>query len=308
MRLCSFIFNAAPGFGVLIDPQRILDLPAALREGARNPYPELNSFLSRAPDLKSWLGAGVLGLEVARRLALQAVENPQRFPVYSLSEVQLLAPIPNPTKMIAIGLNYRDHAEEQNVPLPKTPLIFAKFPSSVVATDLSIQLPPVSRQVDVEAELCVVMLSKGRRLTPETARQAIAGYTIGNDVSARDLQYGDKQWVRGKSCDTFAPLGPYLVTADQTGDPHDLKIQLRVNGEVRQSSTTRNLIFNCYELVAFISDTITLEPGDVIFTGTPAGVGVFRKPPVFLKDGDVVEVEIEKLGVLRNPVSSRATG
>ncbi len=146
------------------------------------------------------------------------------------------------------------------------------------------------------------MLESGKELSPERARQAIAGYTIGNDVSARDLQFSDKQWVRGQSCDTFAPCGPFLVTEDEIGDPHQLDIELRVNGKVQQSSNTGNLIFDCYTLVSYISQTITLHTGDLIFTGTPGGVGVFRKPPVFLEAGDVVEVSIEKIGTLRNPV------
>ena len=194
-----------------------------------------------------------------------------------------------------------DHAKEQNKPLPEAPLIFAKFPTAIIGPDEPIKIPPISQQVDPEAELCVVMLERGRHFTEESAKRS-AGFMIGNDVSARDLQYSDKQWVRGKSCDTFAPCGPSLVTAEEVGNPHDLTIELRINDRIQQSSNTANLIFDSYQLIQYISESITLEVGDIIFTGTPGGVGVFREPQVFLKPGDVVEVRIEKLGRLRNPV------
>ncbi len=252
------------------------------------------------PDLKSWFSQGAESVEVARRIGELLEENSEA--IYPRKDVRFLPPIPNPEKIICIGLNYRDHAEEQNLSLPQNPLIFAKFTSSLIGYDDEIKLPAISQKVDPEAELCVVMLESGKELSPERAREAIAGYTIGNDVSARDLQFSDKQWVRGKSCDTFAPCGPFLVTEDEIGDPHQLNIELSVNGKVQQSSNTQNLIFDCYTLVSYISQSITLKTGDLIFTGTPGGVGVFRKPPVFLKAGDVVEVSIEKIGTLRNPV------
>ncbi len=257
--------------------------------------------LLNTPDLKSWFSRGAESVEVARRIGELLEENSEA--IYPREEVRFLPPIPNPEKIICIGLNYRDHAEEQNLSLPQNPLIFAKFSSSLIGYDDEIKLPAISQKVDPEAELFVVMLESGKELSPERAREAIAGYTIGNDVSARDLQFSDKQWVRGKSCDTFAPCGPFLVTEDEIGDPHQLNIELSVNGKVQQSSNTQNLIFDCYTLVSYISQSITLKTGDLIFTGTPAGVGVFRKPPVFLKAGDVVEVSIEKIGTLRNPVT-----
>ena len=253
------------------------------------------------PDLKSWLSRGAESIEAARRIGELLKESSGA--VYPREDVRFLPPIPNPEKIICIGLNYRDHAEEQSLSLPQNPLIFAKFSSSLIGYDDEIELPAISQKVDPEAELCVVMLKSGKELSPEGAREAIAGYTIGNDVSARDLQFSDKQWVRGKSCDTFAPCGPFLVTEDEIGDPHQLNIKLSVNGKVQQSSNTQHLIFDCYTLVSYISQSITLKTGDLIFTGTPGGVGVFRKPPVFLKAGDVVEVSIEKIGTLRNPVS-----
>ncbi len=302
MRFCSFFLGNQNRFGFELQEGRIVDLLEAAGElAARGELPISKEDLLDTPDLKSWLSRGAQFIEVARRIGELLEENSEA--VYPIEDVRLLPPIPDPEKIVCIGLNYRDHAEEQNLSLPQNPLIFAKFSSSLIGNDDEIQLPAISQKVDPEAELCVVMLGSGKELSPDKARQAIAGYTIGNDVSARDLQFSDKQWVRGKSCDTFAPCGPFLVTEDEIGDPHQLDIELSVNGQVQQSSNTRHLIFDCYTLVSYISQSITLKTGDLIFTGTPAGVGVFRKPPVFLKAGDVVEISIEKIGTLRNPVA-----
>lgn len=303
MKFCSFAFQGLESYGVALPGDSVLDLRKGGEEfQQRSKGEEFPSSLWRAPDLKSWLAHGPAALEAASALAEEAEGSLAGSPaVVPQSRIRLRAPIPNPSKIVAVGLNYRDHAEEQNAPLPERPLIFAKFPSAVIGPGEEIRIPDISRQVDPEAELCAVVLERGRRFTPEQARGALA-FMVGNDVSARDLQYSDKQWVRGKSCDTFAPCGPWLVTAEEVGDPHNLEIQLRVNGELRQSSNTRNLIFNCYDLAAFVSQAITLEVGDILFTGTPGGVGVYRNPPVFLQAGDVVEVRIDKLGVLKNPV------
>ena len=302
MRFCSFSLQSQNRFGFELQEGRIVDLLEAGGELAiRGELSTSEEELLDTPDLKSWLSRGAESIEVARRIGELIEENSEA--IYPRKDVRFLPPIPNPEKIICIGLNYRDHAEEQNLSLPQNPLIFAKFSSSLIGYDDAIKLPAISQKVDPEAELCVVMLESGKELSPERAREAIAGYTIGNDVSARDLQFSDKQWVRGKSCDTFAPCGPFLVTEDDIGDPHQLNIELSVNGKVQQSSNTQNLIFDCYTLVSYISQSITLKTGDLIFTGTPGGVGVFRKPPVFLKAGDVVEVSIEKIGTLRNPVT-----
>ncbi len=302
MRFCSFSLQSQNRFGFELQEGRIVDLLEAGGELAiRGELSTSEEELLDTPDLKSWLSRGAESIEVARRIGELIEENSEA--IYPRKDVRFLPPIPNPEKIICIGLNYRDHAEEQNLSLPQNPLIFAKFSSSLIGYDDAIKLPAISQKVDPEAELCVVMLESGKELSPERAREAIAGYTIGNDVSARDLQFADKQWVRGKSCDTFAPCGPFLVTEDDIGDPHQLNIELSVNGKVQQSSNTQNLIFDCYTLVSYISQSITLKTGDLIFTGTPGGVGVFRKPPVFLKAGDVVEISIEKIGTLRNPVT-----
>jgi len=217
-------------------------------------------------------------------------------------DVVLKAPVLHPEKLIGIGLNYRDHAEEAKIPIPKAPLIFGMYANAIVGPEAPIIIPPATSQVDYEAELGVVIGSRAYRVTPEEAIECVAGYTIVHDVSARDLQFGDKQWTRGKSIDTFAPMGPCLVTRSELGSGDGLGIELRLNGQTLQKSNTRNLIFKVPELVSHISQTMTLEPGDVISTGTPSGVGYVRKPPIFLKHGDTVEIEIERIGLLRNPV------
>jgi 2-keto-4-pentenoate hydratase/2-oxohepta-3-ene-1,7-dioic acid hydratase in catechol pathway len=207
-----------------------------------------------------------------------------------------------PSKIIAIGRNYVDHAIEGGAEPPKAPLIFNKLSNSLSAHNAPIVLSKISSQVDYEAELAVVIGRKTTRVSESQALECVFGYTLSNDVSARDLQYGDGQWTRGKGLDTFAPLGPFITTREEIADVQALKIEGRLNGEVMQSSNTSKMIFQVAYLISYISQGITLEPGDVIATGTPDGVGVFRKPPVLLKAGDVFEVTIEKLGTLRNPV------
>lgn len=215
-----------------------------------------------------------------------------------------LPPIASPGKILCIGLNYRDHAAETNSPIPTEPIVFSKFSTAIVGPEDPVVLPTVAHEVDYEAEMVIVIGKPGKNIPKATAFQHVAGYVVGNDVSARDWQKGRPggQWLLGKTPDTFAPIGPWMVTADEVGDPHDLRIQLRLNGQTLQDSRTKELIFGVDHLVAHISQLVTLHPGDLIFTGTPPGVGAARKPPVFLKSGDVMEVEIEHLGILRNPV------
>ena len=301
MKFCTFIKDGQARPGIALDESALVaDLKEAglalLESGS---IPETARSIIGLPDLKSWISVGSEALAVASAIR-QAVSRDSKG-VYLRNRTRLIAPLPNPGKIIAVGLNYRQHAEEQKAQIPESPLIFAKFPSAVIGPDEPIKLPYVSRQVDVEAELCAVVTLRCRNISKAGAVSALA-YCVGNDVSARDLQYSDRQWVRGKSCDTFAPMGPWLVTADEVGDPHALGIELKVNDEVRQSANTSDMIFTCYDLVEYLSRCVTLEPGDVIFTGTPSGVGVFRDPPLFLAPGDLVSVTIEKLGTLRNPV------
>lgn len=213
-------------------------------------------------------------------------------------------PIPNPEKIICVGLNYTDHARETGALAPPEPILFCKFSSAVCGDRQPIVLPRISKEVDFEAELVVVIGRGGRHIALDDAMQHVGGYCCGNDVSARDWQLRKPggQWLLGKSFDTFASFGPAIYTADEISQPNNLKIQLRLNGQVMQNSSTTQLIFPVDFLVSYISDICTLAPGDLIFTGTPPGVGFARKPPIFLKPGDLVEVEIEKLGLLRNPV------
>jgi acylpyruvate hydrolase len=214
-------------------------------------------------------------------------------------------PIDPPGKIICVGLNYRDHAEEQGTELPSAPLLFAKWPNALIGPGEPIVIPRVSKQVDYEAELAVVIGQRVRGVSEENALEAVRGYTCLNDVSARDLQFSDGQWTRGKSADTFCPVGPQLVPATEVADPQALGIRCVLNGEVMQDSTTANMIFTVAEIIAYASATMTLEPGDLIATGTPAGVGIFRDPPVLLMDGDEVTIEIEGLGALTNPVRAQ---
>jgi 2,4-diketo-3-deoxy-L-fuconate hydrolase len=213
-----------------------------------------------------------------------------------------MIPIERPGKIVCVGLNYRDHAEEQGAELPKEPLLFAKFPTALIGPGQPIVIPSIVKQADYEAELGVVIGATVKGVSKENALEAVAGYICANDVSARDLQFSDGQWTRGKSPDTFCPVGPELVPAAEVGDPHNLRIRAIVSGEVLQDSTTANLIFGVDEVIAYVSQVITLQPGDLILTGTPAGVGVFRDPKRLLEDGDEVTIEIEGLGSLTNPV------
>jgi len=212
------------------------------------------------------------------------------------------APIPRPPKLICIGLNYRDHAAESKLAIPEVPTMFAKFPTAVIGPGQPIVLPKNSAKPDYEAEFAVVIGRRGRHVAEDRWRDYVFGYTILNDVSARDFQMATSQWMIGKTFDTFAPFGPAIVTADEIADPHNLRISLTLNGETMQDSSTGNLIFKLPQLIAYLSSVFTLEPGDVIATGTPAGVGFARKPPRWLRPGDEVRIQIEGLGELVNPV------
>lgn len=208
-------------------------------------------------------------------------------------------------RIFCVGLNYADHAAENNLPPPESPIFFAKLASVAIGHNQPIPLPAISQQVDYEAELAFVVGSRAKRVPVEEAGRYIAGFTIMNDISARDLQFQDKQWFRGKNCDGFAPIGPWLTTTEDVSDPDDLAITLRLNGMVRQNSNTKQLVFKPAQLLSFLSQTLTLEAGDVISTGTPGGIGYYANPKVFLKDGDVVEVEVEAIGVLRNTLTKQ---
>lgn len=242
----------------------------------------------------------------ARKKIEAWVARPPTDSTAELSSVKLLAPVPRPPKLICVGLNYRDHAAETKEEIPAVPTIFSKFSTAVIGPGDSIVLPKLSTRPDYEAEFAFVIGKGGRHIPAERWREHVFGYTNLNDVSARDYQKATTQWMMGKTFDTFAPMGPWVVSADEIRDPHALDISLTINGEVLQHSNTRNLIFKIPDLIAFLSGVFTLEPGDVVSTGTPGGVGFARKPPRYLRPGDEVVVRIEGIGELHNPVVAEA--
>jgi 2-keto-4-pentenoate hydratase/2-oxohepta-3-ene-1,7-dioic acid hydratase in catechol pathway len=238
-----------------------------------------------------------------KKAAADAAQSPHAVK-YAANSTKLLPPVPDPGKIMCIGLNYRDHAIEGGKAIPTEPVLFAKFPNTIIGPGDPIKIPRVAQKVDYEAELVVVVGKRGRHIPNDaSALDYVGGYTCGHDVSGRDWQFRgeEKQWTIGKTFDTFAPIGPVIVTPDEGIDPNNLRIQLRLNGETMQNSSTKEFIFGVPHLLWFLSQVVTLEPGDLIFTGTPPGVGIARKPPVLLKPGDTVEVDIEKIGVLKNP-------
>jgi len=259
-------------------------------------YVDLNQADPQLPDqIRPLLARGPEGLA-------QAAAAVARGPHLDASSLRLLPPVPQPEKVICIGLNYADHAAESGAAIPEWPVVFNKFVTAIRGPGDSVVLPKNSAKVDYEAELVVVIGQGGRHISKEAAWKHVAGFTCGHDVSARDwqLEKPGGQWLLGKSFDGFAPIGPEIVTGDEVGDPGALDICLRRNGQVMQQSNTRQLIFPIDYLVAYVSSVCTLSAGDLLFTGTPPGVGTARKPPVYLRPGDVVEVEIERIGLLRN--------
>ena len=281
MRLLTFEADGKARPGVLLETNGIFDLSTA-----------------GFPSMLDVIEANSGDLRKLRELLPEASADT----AYSLGAVKLLAPIPKPRKLICVGLNYRDHATETGSEIPAVPTIFNKFATAVIAPGENIILPKVSQSPDYEAEFAFIIGRGGRRIPAESWKEHVFGYTIVNDVSARDYQRATTQWLMGKTFDTFAPMGPWIVTADAVPDPHNLDIRMEINGEILQNSNTRELIFKIPDLIAFLSSVFTLEPGDIVSTGTPAGVGVARKPPRFLQPGDDVAVQIPAIGELRNPV------
>lgn len=243
------------------------------------------------------------GVEKAEKLLKKASETDFKRVSSLVKDVKLLAPIAFPPKIVCLGLNYRDHAAEQNAPIPEDPIIFLKPHTTIIGPNENIVKPDFVKQLDYEAELAVIIGRKAKNVPVSKAKSYIFGYTILNDVSARDIQFKDKQWTRGKSFDTFAPTGPCITTANQLHDSSNLSIQTWVNHELRQNSTTKNMVFNVQEIIHHLSRVMTLEPGDIMATGTPAGVGFAIKPkPKFLQAGDVIKITIEEIGTLINKV------
>jgi len=298
--------------GSIVDLQNVVALGELVRYGAAAAQAAAERFPS---DTLEFLKGGA----AARSTAREALDFLASLPegvrqqiaggsalLYREDQVRRRAPIPRPGKILCLGLNYRDHAAESNMPVPSEPVVFTKYTSSVIGPGDAIVLPPDSEQVDYEAELVFVIGEGGRNIAAADAMRHVAGYTCGHDVSARDYQIkrGGGQWTIGKTWDTFAPMGPVLVTADEGLDPHNLPIRCVLNGETMQNSSTSQFVFNIPDTIAYLSRVMTLEPGDVVFTGTPPGVGFARKPPVFMKAGDVVEIQIDGIGNLRNPVKA----
>ncbi|MCS7120157.1 MAG: fumarylacetoacetate hydrolase family protein [Nitrososphaerota archaeon] len=296
MKIARFLIDGEESFGVL-NGDSLLDIKAVARlcsYAIPGRIENLMSATSRPEEILKSL------VEKFSYLS----ENEKERSTLRLNEVVLKAPISSPPKIICLGLNYRDHAEESGSPVPEEPIIFMKPRTCIIGPEEYIVKPRFVSKLDYEVELAVIIGKRGKDIPVSEASKYIFGYTVFNDVSARDIQFKDGQWTRGKSFDTFAPIGPFIVTSDQIGDPNNLQMYTRVNDEVRQCSSTKNMIFNVYEVVHHLSRVMTLEPCDIIATGTPAGVGAFMKPyPKFLKPGDVVEAEIEKIGILRNYVT-----
>ena len=285
-----------------LDELRQFGLPAANAAAQRFPS-DMLSFLRGGQETQALANQALRFIEFLPPDVYESLDG-QSAIVYRPDQVRLRAPITRPGKVICIGLNYRDHAIESGMDIPTEPVLFSKFGNTIIGPEDTILAPTTSDEVDYEAELVVVIGKTGKNIAEDAAMDYVAGYTCGHDVSARDYQLkrGGNQWMVGKTFDTFAPIGPALVTREDVPDPHALGIRCVVNGETLQNSSTAQLIFNVPQAIAYLSHVMTLEPGDIIFTGTPPGVGMARKPPVWLKAGDVVEIQIEGIGTLRNPV------
>jgi len=291
LKMVRYHTEERENYGVLIN--NIVCLPRLAKR--------LNEELPES--LEDFITFGAKGLETAERLLEKATEDEIKHASSLVNEVTFLAPIASPPKIVCLGLNYRDHISEQNVTIPDEPVIFIKPHTTVIGPNENIVKPSFVKQLDYEAELAVVIGKKAKNVPVSEAESCIFGYTILNDVSARDIQFKDKQWTRGKSFDTFAPTGPCITTVNQLRDTSNLFIRTWVNSELRQNSTTKNMVFNVFEIIHHLSRVMTLEPCDVIATGTPAGVGfALKHQPRFLQAGDIVRIEIEKIGILENIV------
>jgi 2-keto-4-pentenoate hydratase/2-oxohepta-3-ene-1,7-dioic acid hydratase in catechol pathway len=295
MRLLTYDRQDAPRLALLLG-DRVFDLPDAAARLTAGPLPA---------DMLSLIAAGEDGWAQARDLAARLERGEAADLALPLADTRLQAPLPRPAKnIVCVGLNYADHARETGQEVSPYPVFFTKPPTTVIGPETPIPwYPSVSTRIDWEAELAVVIGRTGRDIPEEAALQHVFGYTIANDVSARDLQRRHVQWYKGKSLDGFCPLGPWIVTSDEIPDPQALGIRLRVNGEPKQDSSTSQMIYPLARLIAVLSAGLTLEAGDLLITGTPAGVGFVRQPPEYLRPGDLVEAEIEGIGVLRNPVA-----
>jgi 2-keto-4-pentenoate hydratase/2-oxohepta-3-ene-1,7-dioic acid hydratase in catechol pathway len=293
--LIESLRNGSVGFGPQAGVQEAVKLALAERAVGRAVPRDMIDLLKRG---EAWRGALQKTLEAVTESQLNFPEG-----VFTpVEQVRLCAPLLRPGKIICVGLNYQSHLGEQAKKAPERPIFFLKSDNTICGPGEPIVLPPNSTQVDYEAEFAVVIGKRGKGIPEEKVFEHIAGYTILNDVSARDLQIGDGQWFRGKSCDTFGPTGPWIVTADEIPDPQGLRISLELNGRTMQDANTKDLIFKIPFLISYLSQSLTLEVGDLFSTGTPGGVGHHRKPSIYLKPGDTVSVTVEGIGTLTNPV------
>ena len=285
MKIATFSVQSEQHIGLVQDDQ-IISLTALCPEE----FPAcMKKFIERSSELRTR----------AEHLIEQRINEDA---IFKPSEVKILPPIAKPDKIICVGLNYFDHCKETGMEPPESPVIFSKYANAIAGHNDAIEIPINSTEVDFEAELAFVIGKEAKRVSEEEADDYVFGYTIMNDISARDLQFQDGQWSRGKTADTFAPFGPVIVTKDEVGDPHNLAISLELNGEIMQDSNTSNLIFTVPKIISFLSQSMTLMPGDLIATGTPPGVGMGRNPKIWLKNGDRMNVSIEKIGTLSNHV------
>jgi acylpyruvate hydrolase len=301
MRLVTYSRLGVPSIGLDLD-SGILDIPDAACCFGRTYHVHGLAFPNTMIDLLNWES----GIEVVQQILGRYMKTPpeERPLTYQHSSVRLEAPVPRPGKIIAIGTNYKSHIKELGQEVPKFPLVFAKFPSSVVGPDRSIPIPKITSKLDWEVELAVVIGKACKDVAEKDALKYVAGYTVVNDLTARELQKSDVQWVRSKSLDGLCPMGPALITTDELGDGSGLRLYTKVNGAVKQDSSTSDLLFGVPKLVSWLSESFTLEPGDVIPTGTPGGVGFLRKPPEYLKPGDNLELYVDKIGYLRNTIAT----
>ncbi|HLE75762.1 MAG TPA: fumarylacetoacetate hydrolase family protein [Candidatus Bathyarchaeia archaeon] len=294
MKIARYCYRNEESYGV-INQRTVLSLPALAKRFKKEVPQKIEDFIAQ----------GKKTIETTEDLIKKASGNDVEIFSAPLNAVTLLAPIAFPPKIICLGLNYFDHAAETDSAIPDEPIIFMKPHTTIIGPNENILKPSFVKKLDYEGELAIVMGKKAKNIPVSEAKEYIFGYTILNDVSARDFQFKDGQWTRGKSFDTFAPTGPCITTTNQLRDTDNLAVRTWVNGELRQNSTTRNMAFNVSEIVHHLSRVMTLEPCDVIATGTPSGVGFAMKPPKFLQHGDVIRIEIEGIGVLENTVEEK---
>ncbi|MEI4803562.1 fumarylacetoacetate hydrolase family protein [Bacillus sp. FJAT-51639] len=305
MKLVTFTHNGESRIAAL-ENRKLIDLHAAFKakltsEGKLRAAQIAEAYIPK--DMNGFLQGGTESMNLVKDAIAYALTNKSEAKlIFEEDEVKIEAPVPSPGKIICVGHNYREHILEMKRELPPYPVIFAKFANTVVGPQDNIPFYPISEQLDYEAEFAFVIGKRARNVSKADALEYVAGYTIANDVTYRDIQRRTIQWLQGKTVEGSAPMGPWLITSDELTDPSGLDIVLTVNGEKRQQSNTANLVFSVQYLVAFLSDLMTLEPGDVILTGTPGGVGVARNPQAFLKDGDIVRIEVDQVGVLENRV------